>query len=134
MIIASLAGLPAFLLYFVVSAAVIVLFLFVYTRITAHHEFELIARNEPAAAFALGLSTLGFALPVASAIAHAANIIDCLIWSLIAFVVQILVYFALRLAMPDLSQRIARGETAAGIWLGFVSLTAGLISAASMTS
>ncbi|NEV03172.1 hypothetical protein FNJ47_48185, partial [Bradyrhizobium sp. UFLA 03-164] len=42
----------------------------------------------PAAAIALGLSLLGFVLPVVSAIAHSANVIDCLIWSIIALIVQ----------------------------------------------
>jgi len=62
----------------------VVAYLFVYTRITPHNEFQLIRDNDPAAAIALGLSLLGFTLPVVSAIAHAGNIVDCLIWSAIA--------------------------------------------------
>jgi putative membrane protein len=38
-----------------------------------------------------------------------------------------------RIVMPDVSQRIAAGEMAAAIWLGLASLTAGILSAASMT-
>ncbi|HEY4141211.1 MAG TPA: DUF350 domain-containing protein, partial [Pseudolabrys sp.] len=48
-------------------------------------------------------------------------------------VVQIGVFFAIRIPVPDLSNRIAAGEIAAAIWLGLASLTAGLLSAASMT-
>src|SRR6201997_1424259 len=92
MILQSLAGLPAFLLYFCTAIIAVVAFLFVYTRVTPHDEFQLIRDNDPAAAIALGLSLLGFVLPVVSAIAHAANIVDCLIWSAIALVVQIAVY------------------------------------------
>ena len=55
----SLAGLPAFLVYFGVSAAIVVAYLFIYTRITPHDEFGLIRENVPAAAIALGLSLLG---------------------------------------------------------------------------
>jgi len=40
-----------------------------------HNEFQLIRDNDPAAAIALGLSLLGFTLPVVSAIAHAANVV-----------------------------------------------------------
>jgi putative membrane protein len=46
---ATLAGLPAFLVYFC-------------------------RNNNPAAAIALGLSLLGFSLPLISAIAHSANV------------------------------------------------------------
>jgi putative membrane protein len=129
----SLAGLPAFLVYFCVSAALVVAYLFIYTRITPHDEFGLIRENVSAAAVALGLSLIGFALPVASAIAHAANIVDCVIWSLVALILQIIVYFVAQIPAPHLSKRIAEGELASAVWLGLVSVTAGLLSAASMT-
>jgi putative membrane protein len=132
MVVSSLAGLPAFLVYFCVSAAVVVGYLFIYTRITPHDEFALIRANDAAAAIALGMSLIGFALPVASAIAHAANIVDCAIWSVIALVVQIIAYFVAQIPDPDLSKRIAAGELASAVWLGMVSVTAGLLSAASM--
>src|ERR1041385_123213 len=99
----SLAGLPAFLVYFGVSAAIVVAYLFIYTRITPHDEFGLIRENVPAAAIALGLSLLGFVLPVASAIAHAGNIVDCVVWSVIALVVQLLAYFVAQVVDPHLS-------------------------------
>ena len=71
MILQSLAGLPAFLVYFCTAMIAVVAYLFVYTRVTPHDEFQLIRDNDPAAEIALGLSLLGFALPVVSAIAHA---------------------------------------------------------------
>jgi len=110
----------------------VVAYLFVYTRVTPHNEFQLIRDNDPAAAIALGLSLLGFTLPVVSAIAHAANIVDCLIWSAIALLVQIVVYYLVKIPVPNLSQRIAGGELAPAIWLGLSSLAAGALNAASM--
>ena len=92
----------------------------------------MIRDNDPAAAIALGLSLLGFVLPVVSAIAHAANVMDCLIWSAIALIVQIAVYFVVKIPVPDLSAKIAAGELAPAIWLGLASLAAGALNAASM--
>jgi putative membrane protein len=134
MAIASLAGLPAFVMYFCVSLVAVVAYLFIYTRITPHDEFALVRANVPAGAVALGLSLIGFALPVASAIAHSANIVDCAVWSVIALIVQVIVYFLARIPDPELSKRIAAGEMASALWLGFASVTAGLLSAASMTT
>ena len=71
-------------------------------------------------------------LPVVSAIAHSANVWDCLIWSAIALAVQIAVYFLVKIPIPNLSARIAAGELAAAIWLGLASLAAGALNAASM--
>jgi putative membrane protein len=107
-------------------------YLFVYTRVTPHNEFQLIRDNDPAAAIALGLSLVGFVLPVVSAIAHSANVWDCLIWSAIALIVQIAVYFIVRIPVPNLSARIAAGEMASAIWLGLSSLAAGALNAAAM--
>jgi len=129
----SLSGLPLFLAYFCLSLVVVTGYLYVYTRITPHDEFELIRKNVPGAAISLGLSLLGFALPVASAIAHAANIVDCLIWSVIALIVQLIVYYLVRIPVPDISKRIEAGDLAPAIWLGLASATGGLLSAASMT-
>jgi putative membrane protein len=132
MVIQSLAGLPAFLVYFCTATIVSMLYLFVYTRITAHNEFELIRKNVPGAAIALGLSLLGFTLPVVSAMTHASNVIDCLIWSIIALIVQVIVYYAVRIPVPNLSRRIEDGEIAPAIWLGLASLAAGALNASSM--
>ena len=132
MILQSLAGLPAFLLYFCTGLIAIVLYLLVYTRVTPHDEFKLIRDNDPAAAIALGLSLLGFVIPVVSAITHTANVIDCLIWSVIALIVQIAVYYIVKIPVPNLSARIAGGELAPAIWLGLSSLAAGTLNAASM--
>ncbi len=132
MVLQSLAGLPAFLVYFCTAVVVVMLYLFVYTRITAHNEFELIRNNVPGAAISLGLSLLGFTLPVVSAMTHASNVIDCLIWSLIALIVQVIVYYAVRIPVPNLSERIAKGELAPAIWLGLASLAAGALNASSM--
>ena len=134
MILQSLAGLPAFLVYFCTGVVAVMAYLFVYTRITPHNEFQLIRDNDPAAAIALGLSLLGFVLPVFSAIAHSANVVDCLIWSVIALIVQVVVYFVVKIPVPDLSKRIAAGEMASAIWLGLSSVAAGALNAAAMIS
>jgi putative membrane protein len=132
MILQSLAGLPAFLVYFCTALVAVSAYLFVYTRVTPHDEFLLIRENNPAAAIALGLSLVGFALPLVSAIAHSSNVWDCLIWGVVALIVQIIVYYIVKIPVPNLSQRIAGGELAAAIWLGLASLAAGALNAASM--
>jgi putative membrane protein len=133
MILQSLTGLPMFLAYFCTAFAIVVVYLLVYTRITPDDEFALIRSNVPGAAIALGLSLLGFALPVTSVIAHTQNLVDCMVWSLIVLIVQIIVYFVVRIPIPNLPQRIAAGDLAPAIWLGLASLAAGALSAASIS-
>ena len=133
MLLQSLAGLPAFLAYFCTAFVIVVLYLIIYTRITPNDEFDLINKNVPGVAIALGLSLVGFSLPVASSIAHAQNLLDCAVWSIIALVVQLAIYFVLRIPIHDMSRRIANGELAPAIWLGCASLAGGALNAASMS-
>lgn len=132
MVLQSLSGLPAFLIYFIVASVLVAAYLYVYTWITAHNEFNLIGQDRPGAAVALGLSLIGFALPLTSSIAHSDGILDMAIWGVIAAIVQVAVYYLARIPVPDLSQRIEKGEMAPAIWLGAASIAAGMLNAASM--
>ena len=132
MVLQSLAGLPAFIVYFGIAAGFVVAYVIIYTTITRHDEFALIRADIPGAAIALGLSTIGFALPLASAIGHSASVLDCALWGFIALVVQVVVYYLVRFTIPDLTVRIAKGQLAPAIWLGLVSVAAGMLNAASM--
>jgi len=132
MVLQSLEGLPAFLVYFIVASVLVAAYLFVYTWITAHDEFALLKANNTSAAIALGLSMVGFVLPLTSSIGHADGVVDMTIWGVIALIVQVGVYYAARMAVPNLSTRIEAGEIAPAIWLGAASVAAGMLNAASM--
>jgi putative membrane protein len=134
MVLQSLSGLPAFLIYVAVSLVLVGTYLYFYLWITPHDEFALVRADKPGAAISLGMSLIGFALPLTSSIAHSDNIVDMVIWGIVALAMQIGAYYLARLPFPDLSQRIASGEIAPAIWLGAASITAGLINAASMTT
>ena len=132
MVLQSLEGLPAFVIYFIVASVLVAAYLFVYTWITAHDEFALLKANNTSAAIALGLSMVGFVLPLTSSIGHADGVVDMTIWGVIALIVQVGVYYAARMAVPNLSTRIEAGEIAPAIWLGAASVAAGMLNAASM--
>jgi len=128
----TLAGLLDFLIFFVIAIVLVALYLGIYTVATMHNEFALIRQNVISASTALGFSLVGFALPLGSAIVHAQTIPDLLVWGVVALAVQIVVYWLVRIVMPNLSQRIASGEMAAALFLGAASLSAGIVNAASM--
>lgn len=109
-------------------------FAVIYSWVTPHAEIQLIRKNNLAASLAFTGSLIGFSLPLASAIAQSVALVDCVVWGVIAMVVQIVIYFLIRLPVPKISERIEKGETASGLWLGAASLIGGLLNAASMTS
>lgn len=122
-----------FILYILVAALLFAVFQFIYSRVTPHKEFALIRDNNSAAALALGGSLIGFALPASNIIAYSINILDVVVWALIAAVVQLLAFGATSLVLKGLSVRIAKGEMAAAIYAASVAISVGMLNAACMT-
>ena len=129
-----LASLSEFLIFFVVAAVLILLFVVIYSRVTRHDELALIKKNSTAAAIAFSGSLIGFALPLASTMINSVTVVEMVLWGMVALIVQVLVYLLIRLPMPRISERIEADEVAAGIWLGACSMVAGILNAASMTT
>ena len=131
---ASLNEIPWFLAYLGTALILTLVYMVVYMWVTPHDEIKLIRENNLAASLASVGSLIGFSLPLASAIAHSADLDDCAIWGVIAIIVQVVVFFMVRLPVPKISERIEKGETASGLWLGGASLTGGILNAACMTT
>ena len=129
----SIGGLPAFLLYFATSLALLALFLAIYIWITPYHELALIREGNTAAAASLAGTIIGFAIPLAHAVALSVNLADMALWGFIALVVQLLVFFAVTRLIPDIARDIPAGKLAPGILLGALSLATGILNAACMT-
>ena len=56
-------------------------------------------------------------------------------WALLAGVIQIVTFVAVRrIALPDVSARIERGEMSTALYLLFISLAVGILNAACMTA
>ncbi len=129
----SLQGLDEFLVYFGLCIGFVVLFLAIYLHITPYREIALIREGNSAAAASLSGTLIGFVLPLASAVEHSVNPYDLAIWATIALVVQLLVYLATRVVLPGIGRDIPAGKVASGVFLGAVSVSAGILNAASMS-
>jgi putative membrane protein len=130
---ATMAGLLEFGEVFGLAVVLVVFYLAFYVFTTSHNEIALIRANVLSAAIALGMSLIGFAVPLSSAIIHSHSLFNFLEWGVVALLVQIIIYWLVRLILPDLPRRIAAGEVTAALFLGCVSLATGMISAAAMS-
>ena len=129
----SLSGFDEFLIYAGLAIAFIYIFMIVYLWVTPYNELKLIKDGNIAAALGLSGSVLGFTFPLAAAIFQAAHPWDMMLWALIAAVVQLLVYVAVRYSLLNVTRRIPEGQVATGIVLAAISMAAGLLNAACMT-
>ncbi|MDV7105327.1 DUF350 domain-containing protein [Vibrio sp. TH_r3] len=134
-LIDSIGNVGAFLLYFIVSLAFLLLFKVVYVRVTPYDEWALIKDgNNISAAIALAGSILGYSLAISGAASNSVNIVDFAVWGGIALLAQIAAFFIVRIAfMPKISERIEQGEIPAGIVMAATSVAVGLLNAACMT-
>jgi putative membrane protein len=130
---AQFQGMIGFISYFGAGFGLTVLFLIIYTAITPQKEFTLIREGNMAAACSLGGSLLGFVLPLSSAIIHSVDFPDMVIWGGVALVVQLAVFFILRLVFRSLPAGIEKGVVSDGVLLGVFSLAVGILNAACMT-
>ncbi len=129
----SLQGLDEFLVYFTMCIGFVLVFLTIYVHITPYREIALIRQGNAAAAASLSGTLIGFVLPLAAAVEHSVNPFDLAIWATIALVVQLLVYLATRVVLPDIGRDIPAGKVASGVFLGALSAGAGILNAASMS-
>ena len=131
--ITSVSCLFDFALYFGSSVILVILFLAVYVRVTPYREFKLISEGNLAAAYSFSGALLGFAIPLASAVAHSVGLIDMIIWGTIALIVQIITFFVVKTIFPSIVLDIPANHASKGLFLGVVSLTVGILNAACIT-
>ena len=132
-IMESFAGFDDFLIYLVIAATLLAVFVAIYVRITPYREIGLIREGNMAAAFSLSGTLIGMAIPLANAIKFSVNPVDMAIWGFIALAIQLLVFVVARIALPHIAEDIPAGKQASGFFLGAISIAAGILNAACMT-
>ena len=66
--------------YFFIGVAMVIIFLFIYSKITPHNEWQLIKNNNTAASLAFSGTLLGYVIPLSSAAINAVSIPDYFAW------------------------------------------------------
>ncbi|MFO1322931.1 MAG: DUF350 domain-containing protein [Burkholderiales bacterium] len=130
----SLAGLPAFLLYFSLSLALLAVFLAVYLAVTPYSELTLIRQGNVAAAVSLAGAVIGFVLPLARAVTQSVSALDLVVWGGIALVVQVAVFFLVGKLVPRFAEAIRDDRMAGAAFLAALAVAVGLLNAAAMTN
>ncbi|HKO68882.1 MAG TPA: DUF350 domain-containing protein, partial [Burkholderiaceae bacterium] len=99
----TLAGLPYFAAFFGMSLVLLAVCLALYVVITPYPEIKLIREGNAAAATSLGGAVIGFALPLASVVVNSVSLLDMLLWSAVALIVQLAAFASVRLMVPNIA-------------------------------
>ena len=129
----AMPGFINFMIYFCSSMFYMLLFCAIYCWITPYDELKLIRDGMLAPAISFGGATIGFVLPLASAISHSQNYYDMLLWAGIAMVIQIIFFQLVRLFFRGMVKDIAEDKIPSATLLAFLSIAIGLLNAASIT-
>ena len=122
-------SLPAFAVFFATAVGLLAVFAALYMLVTPYSELKLIREGNTAAAISLAGALLGYALPIAVAVVVSHDITVMIGWGVVACLVQLLVYIAARLALPQINLAIPQGKVASGIFLAALSVVAGILNA-----
>jgi putative membrane protein len=128
-----LAAVPNFLIYLATSGALLIAFMAAYMLATPQQDLALIRKGNVCASLVFSGTLLGFALPLASAVAHSVNLTDLVLWSVVACVVQGIVSLVLRFVIHDLRTHVEEDCVSVGVMMAGMKIAAGLLNAAAMT-
>ena len=111
-------GFPVLLIHLGLTIGLFVFGVFVYVKVTPHHEFNLVRENNAAAGLSLAGVVIGMAMPLAFSLAASVNELDILLWGLIVVALQLVAFGAAHVVLRDLSTRFENGEMGAA-WVLF---------------
>ena len=129
----SLMGLLPFGAYFAVAVSMMAVFVVVYAAATPYNELKLIKENNVAAAISFGGALMGYTIPMTKAMDMSVNLADFALWALVALVIQIVLFFAIRLPFPKMICRIKDGQVAMAVFMAALSICVGAVNASSMS-
>ena len=125
-----------FLLFFLTAVAIVVLFLYLYAKVTPYDDYKLIfEENNLAASVGFGGAILGLCIPLYSALVSSVSYSDFLIWAFVAMLVQLAFVYAVtkRKGKFSFEKQIQDGVLSVGVLMAFLSISIGLLNAGSMS-
>lgn len=123
----------AYFTYLGSGMLMLLVFLFVYGKLTPYREIHLMREGNLSAALSYGGTALGFSMALASSAVHMPSLGSFWTWGALAALMQATAYLMAKLVFKDLAAHICADNRAVGLGLFFLSVTVGLINAASLS-
>lgn len=125
-------GLPMLIVQILACAALLAIGVAIYVRLTPFREHEMVESGNPAAGTMLAGAILALAIPLAAMLATSGNLLDILVWGVVALILQLLTLGVVALAMRNLRGMIEAGNVAVAITLAGAQIAVALLNAAAM--
>lgn len=126
----------AFLLFFITAVVFVLVFLFLYAKVTPYDDYKMIFQeNNLSASIGFGGALLGLCIPLYSALVNSVSYIDFIMWAVVAIFIQLTFAYAMTRTKGKFSfeQHITDNSVPVGVFMAFLSVSIGLLNAASMS-
>ncbi|SDG46026.1 MULTISPECIES: DUF350 domain-containing protein [Thalassobaculum] len=128
-----LTGLPYLLLHLTVTLAMLAVGAWLYEKITPIREVDLIKAGNVAAAVSYSGALLGMAIPLAFCMAASVNVLDIVVWGVVALALQLAVVRLVEAILGGLWHRIEADQIGPAILVAAVKLSVAAINAAAVS-
>lgn len=125
----TVGGLFGFAIYMAMSIVLLTIFTLIYMRITPHDDVVTIKENRVGPAIALVGAMIGFTIPISSLSYHGVNLFDFAIWTVIAGIVQLVLFKFLYRILP---LSIDKDNQAVGMVYAGGAICIGMLNAVSL--
>lgn len=122
-----------YLQYIALAVVMTGCFAFIYLIITPLKEIKLIKEGNIACAISFGGALIGFCITITSSMSTSLSLLGFLIWSLLATIIQLLVYFFATRIVKNASVELANNNIAVGCLFAAISIAIGLINGAALS-
>ena len=126
----------SFALFFVTALVILVVFLFLYAKVTPYDDYEMIfTQNNTASALGFGGAIVGLCIPLYSALTNSISYGDFVAWASVAVGIQLLFVFIMtRLGGKfSVEKHMNNGDISVGVLMAMISIGIGLLNAGSMS-
>lgn len=130
--LAFATGFPLTLLHAGITLGFLLLGLAVYSLLSPHREIGQIRNGNPAAALSLAGLILGFAIPLASALAASPSALEVALWAGAVVLVDLILFRVIDMLLSGLPDRVKEGDVPAAALLSGAKLGAAIILAAAV--
>lgn len=125
-------GLPELLLHFVTVLILWAIGVGIYTLVTPFHERALIDRGNTAAGVVLAGAILAIALPLAALLATSGQVLDILVWGVVAVLLQLVTVGVVSFALRGLRRMVEADNMAGAVVVAAAQIGVALMNAAAM--
>ncbi len=122
-------GFPWLVFYLLSVAAIFIIALFVYVKLTPHDEFKLVSQGNMAAAIHLSALIISLSLPLAACLIHKVSIWDVVIWGTLSVTLQLFLFRLTDLIFRGIPDLIEKDIAAPALVLAAFKLSGSIILA-----